>query len=405
MSNQIIIEDTLRASIISTLNEISPLPGSPRLFRYLAVINGEHHHLSSGSGFSISREHAKSAAIGESVERYCANQFNMKDIYIGKYADISHQALNPTLITRYTNDQYKINTMYKEVDVNEPRAWVEAKDVVDNKKILVPFELIFLTTPPSHLPLRDLISTGLACGQNLEKAILSGINECIERDAFVKFWLLGCVRGEIDLNTVHNEYVKRLLELAENSNLQLRVYDISTDLEVPTILTVVKVKGNAGFYLGCASSLEYLHAIRKSIEEGLGGFSIYYELIKHYKEPIPKKLDLTSNLDDHPLYYLAGNNDEILLQLLPNSIRKIAVEDRSVQFTDTVERINRLGHKIYYSEITTEDVKQMGLSVVRVIIPTLCFLSINDPLLNCPRLQETAAKLGRKINPEPHPFP
>lgn len=404
MSNQIIIEDTLRASFISTINEIHPLPGSPRLFRYLAVINGDHH-LSSGSGFSINKEYARSAAIGESIERYCANQFHMKDIYVGKYADIRHQSLNPTIITRYTEEQYKNNTKYKEVNFHEERTWVEAKDVVDNKKILVPFELIFLASPPNHLPLRDLISTGLACGQNLEKAVLSGFNECIERDAFIQFWLLGCVRGEIDLNTVHNEYIKRLLELAENSNLQLRLYDITTDLEVPTILTVVKVKGNAGFYLGCASSLEYLQAIRKSLEEGLGGFSIYYELIHHYEEPIPKKLDHTSTLDDHPLYYLAGNNDEILSQLLPSSLPKIAVKNHRMQFTDAVERINRLGHKIYYSEITTEDVKQMGLSVVRVIIPTLCFLSINDPLLNCLRLQETASKLGRKINLEPHPFP
>lgn len=407
MSNQMLIEDTLRASFISTFNEILPLPGSPRLFRYLAVINGGQNSddLTSGSGFSLSRNNAKAAAIGESIERYCAKQYNTKTIYYEKYSDISTRALNPTIITRYTEEQYKNNNKYKEIDKDESIAWVEAIDVIDSTKTLVPFELVFLAPPPTNIPLRDIISTGLACGQSLEKAIISGFNECIERDAFVQFWLLGCVRGEIDLNTVDNVYIEKLLELAENSNLELRVYDITTDLEVPTILTVVKVKGNAGFYLGCASALDYIYALRKSIEEGLGGFSIYFELINHYKEPVTKNLDNTSNLDDHPLYYLAGNNDEILSQLLPSSILKIAVEDRKLEFNEVSKKIKKMGHSIYFSDITTEDVRQMGLSVVRVLMPTLSFLSINEPLLNCPRLYDKATELKRTINLEPHPFP
>ncbi|MFJ6207171.1 YcaO-like family protein [Lysinibacillus sp. NPDC092081] len=406
MFEQLIKGNNLRASFISTFNEILPLPGSPRLFRYLAVINSEQSNLSSGSGFSINRNHAKAAAIGESIERYCAKQqLNAKDIYYKKYTEISEIALNPLMITRYTEEQYLNTTLYQDVDFDEPRAWVVAKNLANNQEILVPFELIYLSSPPTNLPLRDIISTGLACGQNLDKAILSGFNECIERDAFINFWLLGGVRGEIDLITLNDAYIEKLIETATNSNLEIRVYDITTDLEIPSILTVVKVKGKEGFYLGCASGLEFLYTIRKSIEEGLGGFSIYYELIHHYKQPIAKKLDNTSNLDDHPLYYLAGRNDEILSKLLPDSIPKITFENKKLQFIDVIENINRLGHEIYFSDITTEDVKRMGVSVVRVVIPTLCFLSINEPLLNCSRLQEKASILGKKINLEPHPFP
>lgn len=409
MNNLFYLKDTMRASFAQTFKEIKPMPGSPQINRFLALVNDDEKNLViSGSGFSINRNAAQNSAIGESIERYCANYYNADNIIFEKYSDLERlniKTLNPSIITRYTSEQYKKYLEYKDFNKDEPITWSNAKSILNDEDIFIPFELIYLCNPPFNLPLRDIISTGLACGQSKEQAIISGFNECIERDSFMHFWLLGLVNYEIDLSSIDDFEIKEMLEISNNCNLKLRAYDITTDLKVPTILTVVQVKNQNGFYLGCASSLDSFIALKKSIEEGIGGFSIYFEVIHYYKEEVPNMLDSSSTLDQHPLYYLAGNNDVILEELLPETLPKKKFRNYSLNFKETINNLFNEGYEIYYKDITTIDVKEMNLSVVRVSIPNLGFLSINDPLLNCPRIIEKATKLKKNINLEPHPFP
>jgi len=69
------------------------------------------------------------------------------------------------------------------------------------------------------------------------------------------------------------------------------------------------------------------------------------------------------------------------------------------------------GHEIYYYEAADKILKRLGYHVVKVIVPALTHLYLNETLapLGTKRLREVPEKLGYKKtvfpNPLPHPFP
>lgn len=57
-----------------------------------------------------------------------------------------------------------------------------------NENILVPLDFVSLTMLKQNNQLEVPTSSGLACGRSREEAILSGLFEFIERDAFCFHW-------------------------------------------------------------------------------------------------------------------------------------------------------------------------------------------------------------------------
>jgi ribosomal protein S12 methylthiotransferase accessory factor len=78
-------------------------------------------------------------------------------------------------------------------------------------------------------------------------------------------------------------------------------------------------------------------------------------------------------------------------------------------------RVEAAGSTLYAVDVTSPDVAELGLTVVRVLAPGLCLLDASHAarFLGGRRLYEAAAALGLRrgplpesdVNPDPHPFP
>lgn len=369
--------------------------GLPKLSRHLAVIK-RLKNIVTGSGFSIYKENSLMASMGEAVERYCASirltneQKDIKNI----------EKININNITRSNTKRDNVSK----------RKWTEVSEFITLKKKLVPSELIYLFNP-DYLPIRDIISTGLAAYSTLEGAIVRGLCECIERDAFMLFWMLSCVNFKIDIDTINQKEIKILLNKAHNSGLKVDIYDITTEFGVPVILTIIRKEGVEGFYLSCAANFDYRKAIRKSLEEGLGGYSVYIEATLIHKKSVPDDLENTKSLFERPTYYLNNKKDKLLNDIIKRSNladkSKKYKEIKNVKITlyEATNALDKNNISIYFKDITTPDVNELGFKVVRVIMPELAFLPIGEPMLHCDRLAQKAQELNREYNLEPHPFP
>lgn len=393
-----------RSGLIYDHVKINPKEGLPLLFRYLSVIKyrGE---LIRGSGFSLNEDQSKLASLGECIERYCASMdSHLKVLRCSRNQSTDFLALNT--ITRLTNEQYLINPDFEEKSDYSPLYWIQGTSILYKTKKWIPYELTLLKPTP-YKPIRDIISTGLAAHESVEEAINGGLCECIERDAFMLFWLLGRVNFEVSVTETDDEYISTLLKIATSSNLSINIYDITTDYNVPTILTLVRRKGKDGFYMGCSSSLSYKKSVIKSLEEGLGGYSIYSESLEQGKKKKPKSFDEIKELEDHPLFYLNGGCDSILLDLLFNKQLELRPmpKDHFVCLNEVLETFKYRGEDLFYVDLTSADINSIGFKVVKVIAPTLAFLSIGTPLLNCERLYFYKNKQNRDFNLLPHPFP
>ena len=78
-------------------------------------------------------------------------------------------------------------------------------------------------------------------------------------------------------------------------------------------------------------------------------------------------------------------------------------------------RVEAASSSAYAVDVTSPDVRELGLTVMKVLAPELCSLEVlqHARFLGGRRLYETAAELGLRsepladdaVNPEPHPFP
>ncbi|WP_158305596.1 YcaO-like family protein [Alkalihalophilus pseudofirmus] len=364
----------------------------------------------SGSGFSINDEQAKLAAVGEAIERYSSRYFNPEELITSTYLDIKDHAFNPTHVTRHNHDQYAEVDHLQPVEESSTLNWVKTMDYLSQGSVYLPFELVYLF-PSEYKPFRDIISTGLACapGPDTETAIIGGLNECIERDAFVLFWLLRKANFKIDLKQVKDTNIKQLISKATAAHLTIELFDITqADLNVPTVLTLVKRRGKSGFYFGCATNFNYLTTIKKSLEEGLGGYGAYIESIEYYNTKVPDFKREIKQLDDHPLYYISGKNDEILEDFMFEKLEIININNllnRDITLSAVLQNFKTLNYNVFYKDLTTLDINELDLKVVKVICPELAFLPAGPPMLNCPRIETKRKMFNVDLNLEPHPFP
>nr|WP_298099038.1 YcaO-like family protein [uncultured Shinella sp.] len=131
------------------------------------------------------------------------------------------------------------------IDETEELDWLAGYDVVTGERIFVPREAVCLDrTDPS--PRFWQSSDGLASGNSESEAILHGLLERIERDAD-RLWRLlprekrlACA---IDPATIDDPVVADLVARIRDAGLDLKLFDITSDLAIPTYAAVL---GNEG---------------------------------------------------------------------------------------------------------------------------------------------------------------
>lgn len=181
-----------KENFFGTIKKIEGEAYSPRIYRYLSLIK-KNNFTFSGTGISIDESKAILASMGEAVERYCANIIQKEEI------DKNATLLNVNEVTRAT----------QKYDFIKEREWVLVKELKTEKIYQAPLEMVYLTKT-NYEPLRDIISTGLASYSSIEGAIERGVYECIERDAFVLFWMLSHVNFQLDISSSSDPEIKIL---------------------------------------------------------------------------------------------------------------------------------------------------------------------------------------------------
>ena len=123
----------------------------------------------------------------------------------------------------------------------EPLDWLAGRDLATGGRVWVPMEAVTLdrTNP---VPRFWQSSDGLASGNAQEEAILHGLLERIERDAAQLWRLLSREKRlatAIDAADLADPVIETLLERIRQAGLDVRLFDITSDLAVPTYAAVL----------------------------------------------------------------------------------------------------------------------------------------------------------------------
>jgi ribosomal protein S12 methylthiotransferase accessory factor len=122
--------------------------------------------------------------------------------------------------------------------------WVQTTELVSGRRVYVPAQLVFWGyTFGGENPeptLRQGTTSGSAGHFTFEESALSALYECVERDAFLLFWLNTTAPPVLDLATVTDPAILECIEFVQQNGLELHILDTTADIHIPSCVCVVR---------------------------------------------------------------------------------------------------------------------------------------------------------------------
>ena len=315
-------------------------------------------------------------AIGESLERYSGAIYNFS---LYEYSELKNKknVLKYCDFSIFSDNQYSDDNFSWKRPKEEDYSFGKVYSLYDNKEWYVPQELIGLGSRTAK-PCIPSTSTGIAAHTNKYEAIYSALLEVLERDALTTYWLHSIGGREIPLDEKYKEEVN-------NKHGQVFCFDITQSWNPFPVVIVCGylLKNNKKrISLGVACRENYKKAIEKAYLEWVQGciFAGYYS--EYHKNLALNNICDVNSFDLHAVYYTLYPEKWDSVPLIKNKTsyhyteknESLINKDIKYKLNFLLKKLKKENIRLYYKDITSIDVKDVGVSVIRVLSPDLALL-------------------------------
>ncbi|RJL16507.1 YcaO-like family protein [Paracoccus siganidrum] len=375
------------------------------------------------AGKGRSEAEAQLSALGEAIERYSAYHWDPARIRVGPAAP---GAITPADCVLHSDAQYAGGLPYPRWTPQTATSWITGVELPSGRPVELPAALVYLVspTPAPADHVTAITSNGLAAGADLERAILGGLYELIERDALMITWLnrlpatliqppeTGCMAAAI-------------IRHYRRFGVQVRLLSLATD-QAPLVVMAVADNpepGHGARVIGMGCDLDPAGAIDKAVFELCQSRpSLASRLAKDDPAGRLKTHADVRELDDHPLFHALPRNlaefDFLFAGERQARLEDLPRPDPAATPADALARVvaaaTASGARVAYAEITAPDIAPLGPRVVR------CFATGLQPIhfgagegrFGGRRLFDAPVRWGLRdaplaeaeLNPCPHPL-
>jgi ribosomal protein S12 methylthiotransferase accessory factor len=421
------------AGIVRELEECLHASSDPPHFRVTCevargaeLLGSPLDHLAGVGGEGLSRGEAAAAAVGEALERYSATYVPHDRIVLATALELGPAAVEPGRFALFSPAQHATpGFAFRPFTADTRVPWVAGRSLPDGADAWLPAELVFLGDPPRDGDARIAYATssGMACAEDADDALVRGLCEILERDAFTIVWANRLSLPHLDWSA--DERIDELdRRLFASTGLAYSALDLSAFHGLPSVLAVVRAPagypGALGVGAGTAPTVK--RAWWKALSEAFASRSAGAKLeLLCGADPLARGADVRS-FEDHIRYYADPGRADAAEFLDAGSDRVPTVSIPTLEGNGPAEHVRALcarvcaaGSTPYVVDVTSPDVRALGLVVVKVLAPELCMLDVihGARFLGGRRLYEAAFRLGLRPkpldpsgpNPDPHPFP
>jgi ribosomal protein S12 methylthiotransferase accessory factor len=391
---------------------------------------------------------AMAAAVGEAVERYCANLVpsGLRTASYDELVAAGETAIDPRTVALYHDEQYRAPGFPFVPFTTDLRVqWVAGRHLVRHDPVWVPAALVWITYYEGS-PTRDqpptnaLVHAGVAAGGDRTHAEWSALCELVERDAMTLAWL-----GRSPA-LAFAEPPAWLAELARGpqGNLWSRFLVFPSVVGLPVVGALVIDTERGYRCMGTACHPDLTQAMSKALAEAMQLQMIVGELddpdsafmrvaptdgsplkpwrgqrdyldayradwrdVTHHACHLQLHLDprmgerLEAELDGVPTISVS----DAMGPDSPVGIRPLQADARADRLVEVAERLEVAGHAPVSVDVTTTDIRPTGLRVTRVTAPGLySYAAAAFPCLGGERLarQLRGHDAGPRLLPLPH---
>lgn len=324
-------------------------------------------------GKGISKDHAKASAMMEGFERYSAERQNTDETVIARLSEISQKG------EYITPQSLNLPKEFEKKDISDfSLEWSIAHDIISDNDYYIPTNAIFhpYNAKDNAQKLFKSNTNGLASGNILEEAILHGILEVIERDAWSIFELTHKNYAQIDTDNIESDLINEIINKFESEGIKIKLMDFTADINIPTIAASADdtVTRDAGLLtLGMGTHLDPEVAILRALTEvaqsratqinGAREDTVRADFAREAGYERMKRINK---------YYFREEDDKISLSDIENKSTSSITKD--VEIVKNELTANDI-EKILYVDLTRPE---LDVSVVRVIIPEMELYAIDQ---------------------------
>jgi ribosomal protein S12 methylthiotransferase accessory factor len=411
--------------VFETCEELLVRDGDPRIFTSVPKPAFTERFLygpmpaAGGAGFT--RASATRRAMGECMERYAASTYVPDELVYGSQKELGPSAVGFDEFRWYSEAQKN----HPELPFARPRPeapiyWARGTLLGTDQVRYVPACLVYLSYQGHADDLFTLaVSTGTACHEDVTQATLAGLHEVIERDAFMIAWL-----RRLPLQRIRFEESPPLALLYQRHlqapGLRYHVFDMTTDLRVPSVLCVIEGQAQRGpmVAVGAATRGQEERAVEKAMLEAASDLLYARALVRRKPAWRPDaEFRNVREFEDHVRLFCEPEMKPHLDFLVRGEKARPVAPDPDLTDPQTeLAHVERLlagaGLQAIVVDLTTRDLRAAGYACVKVLVPGAVPLTSIHGLtpVGPPRLHTVPKALGYDL-PEggfhriPHPFP
>ncbi|MEU9127586.1 TOMM precursor leader peptide-binding protein [Kitasatospora sp. NPDC048540] len=394
------------------------------------------------AGWGRGRDYAscRTTAVAEALERLGGQwPWGRRTAVHGSYAELAEHALDPRSLGLFPPERFPDpDGRYQPFTEDTAVSWVWAHSFGRDRPVLVPESYAYYRTEwqPGATADRGFtfeISNGCALGGCLEEAVLHGILEIVERDAFLLTWYARLPVPEVDLARAPDPRIRLVAERLGRSGYRVRAFDTTMTEGVPAVWVLAQeatgdparpqIICTSGSALDpVAAVLSALGELAPIVEQELRRYPAEAERARR----MAADPDLVRVMTDHSLCAATPEAFDRFSFLLDGD-RTIgwdrlgrrpwpAHADLREDLTEAVDRMLAGGMDVVVVDQTSPLHRAADLACVKVIAPgalPMTFGHRNRRTTGLPRLHEVPHRLGHAprpltdadLNPHPHPFP
>ena len=238
---------------ITTLRDIPSCFGAVTMSTWIVFDTGrkdrsEESGRSAATGLSTGKgrtaPQARVSALGEAVERYCAQYEGCEHRIRASFFELGDVAIHPYDLMGYSEKQYRerevwcqksdVSYVPDRYDSNRPIDWTPAWSLTYRKWKFIPSAFVYYSYPQEGGG--DICrgcSNGVAAGNCLEEAAMLGFYELIERDAVSMWWYHRLRKPAVDWLSFGSPFVSSVAAAMDEMKMSLEILDLTNDFGIP----------------------------------------------------------------------------------------------------------------------------------------------------------------------------
>lgn len=422
--------------LVTTMGGFNRHLRAPRLFVEGAELTGVHlwqgqpapkpgfYHI---GGYGFVPFESRIRVLGEALERYAGHAVVAEGripVTVASHAELvsrGEPVLEAEAFNLFERSQLsRKDFLYQGFDPAAPMGWIRVRSLADDTEALVPAQQFLL----GYLPAKDepwllsAVTTGTAAHTSPTSALSGALHELVQIDTAIGHW-----HGDMPSMRIEPDH-----RLGALQSFLARHYRGAVDPEfhylqnpdLPGFTVACLLRSPAGVVpavsvgLGSGSSLQ--RALYRSLLETVGVQALanwaFFQAQLEAADGIPLdagQLDNMFDLESNVGYYAslegAKKVEERFARSIPIRASDLPADDRRPSrevVREVVEAFRRTGKRLYWSDLSSPDIRELGFTVMRVWSPD----TLSLPLPSAPPAAHRRFKdYGGFVNRLPHPYP